>query len=675
MKMRKIITRTVLAFALAAPFVCLMCSFAQAKEEKVNTTPDVKLVTYNDNKMYYSDNFFKDASTKYNPHLATLSLYMANYSSPAGEIKREFNDKQIDEWYKNQPNKVKGFFESLGFSNFDSNNDYRSKTTFDTIGIGAASKKLSDGSTLIGVVPRSGGYYNEWGNNVFLGNGKNSDYMHEGWYNAANKLINFLDYYIDTKGIEGEVKIWISGFSRGGATANLAAGLLDNKLDKNEKLFNGKVQLKHDNIYAYTFEAPQGANINSKTVKAPKDKIYNNIFNIVNPDDLVPKLAMSQWGFTRFGIDKFIKTKFYDPKNYDQNENTFKKLYIENHGNWANYKAEKFDMIGTPIEKVGKFALDAITGNIGGVMNDKILTKDERKANYDINITTTLFLDELTKNIGTRDDYAKKFEPGLTKLLTYFSEGNYKDKDAKTSDLKAKLFQTFMYGVMTNALLPTGAAGLTYDKMVKVINSNEAIAGGAQLLSPLLNAAAKTYWERPEELISIATQTDNIYQNHDSDIIIAHLRSQDSYYVDNYNKENNDNIKLVELMDNADYGRVSFNCYNDVKLYDKDGKKVVDVEGKLLGKSDVKTCNPGYAVGYYSYITEEQMELFFPANQKLRMEIKDYSKKLYHTIKYWVYYQYYAIDEHNTYKKLNQSSTKNVWFNSDTYKVDLNVTK
>lgn len=39
---------------------------------------------------------------------------------------------------------------------------------------------------------RSGGYFNEWENNFFLGGGSQSDMMHEGWHNAANKVINFL---------------------------------------------------------------------------------------------------------------------------------------------------------------------------------------------------------------------------------------------------------------------------------------------------------------------------------------------------------------------------------------------------------------------------------------------------------------------------------------------------
>lgn len=52
-------------------------------------------------------------------------------------------------------------------------------------------------------------------------------------------------------------------------------------------------------IYTYTFETPQGA-VNSD------EKNYNNIFNIVNPVDLVPKVAPSKWGFGRYGADRYF---------------------------------------------------------------------------------------------------------------------------------------------------------------------------------------------------------------------------------------------------------------------------------------------------------------------------------------------------------------------------------
>ena len=233
---------------------------------------NVEVTRYEGKTLYYSDDYFRHSSDEYDSHLATLSCMMSNFSAPLN------NPKSIDDqsWYLSQPERLYGFFTSIGFKDFETNEDYKKRTDFDTIGVAAASKMVDD-YTVIGVGIRSGGYFREWSNNVYPGDGTKSDYMHEGWYNAANKTIEFIDEYISANSIDGKVKIWIAGFSRGGATTNLAAGLLDNKIDKNEKIFSNGATLDHDDLYAYTFEAPQGANYNSNTVKKPGDTIYNNM--------------------------------------------------------------------------------------------------------------------------------------------------------------------------------------------------------------------------------------------------------------------------------------------------------------------------------------------------------------------------------------------------------------
>ncbi len=113
-------------------------------------------------------------------------------------------DNQDDtKWYNEQSNRVKGFFELIGFDSFLPNDDYKSRTSFSTIGVGCAKKKVGD-YTVIGITVRLGGYFLEWANNVYLGDGTKSDYMHEGWYNAANKLISHLNKYIADYNITGK---------------------------------------------------------------------------------------------------------------------------------------------------------------------------------------------------------------------------------------------------------------------------------------------------------------------------------------------------------------------------------------------------------------------------------------------------------------------------------------
>ena len=261
-----------------------------------NKKDTILKVEYEGNDIYYSDTYFKHSSTEYDNHLATLSMLFSRYSVSNNQPD-DINDIT---WYQSQSNKLKGAYEVIGFNDFATNEDYVTRTTFDTVGIGVANKKLNN-YTLIGVTIRSGQYYLEWGNNAWLGDGTKSDYMHEGWYNAANNLIEYLNKYINDSNISGKVKLWITGYSRGGAIANIAGGLLDNNLN----LINN-VSLNHDDLFIYTIETPQGASINSQTVLEPTNEIYNNIWNIINPNDIIPKLAMQEFGFTRFGQDIFI---------------------------------------------------------------------------------------------------------------------------------------------------------------------------------------------------------------------------------------------------------------------------------------------------------------------------------------------------------------------------------
>ena len=183
-------------------------------------TGKVESITYKSTPIYYSDDYFRHSSTEYDPHLATLSCIMTNFSVPLD------NPKSVDDssWYSKQPDRLHGFFDSIGFMDFDTNEDYVSRSGFDTIGVGCANRQVDD-YTVIGVGIRSGGYFREWSNNVYLGDGSKSDYMHEGWYNAANKTINYINEYISANQITGKVQLWIAGFSRGGATASRTAQL------------------------------------------------------------------------------------------------------------------------------------------------------------------------------------------------------------------------------------------------------------------------------------------------------------------------------------------------------------------------------------------------------------------------------------------------------------------
>ena len=610
--------------------------------------------------IYFSQSYFEHSAYEYDPHLATASLCVAISTYPDYGIYDE------EGWYEKQPKFVKNTLETIGFNSFTTNEDYLQTARFDSIGLAAAKKEFSD-YTVIAVAPRSGGYYSEWANNMHLGDGSKSDYMHEGWYNAANKMIDFITSYVEENQVSGKVKLWMTGFSRGGATANIAAGLIDNRLDNGEKVLGNQISLAKEDVYTYTFEAPQGANVNSKTIKLPRDELYGNIFNIVNPNDVVPKVAMAEYGFTRFGVDKFITTRFYDPENYENNRRTFKTFHdIDNQTDEVKYSADNFGMYGLKIEDFLKIItiIPAITGLFTGDIGQ---VKDKTKANYDANIAATLFLEEFTSELGSRNDYVKKYQTPMENIMLILKNENYSDIPS-TPGLIAKIF---VLSTISNSIL--GNFSSIKNAVKSAVGSYASTV--VELLDVLTGPLVDAYWERPNELISIVVHISDIFQNHSVDVTFAHMQSQDSYYVDDYNKNNEEKISVVPLRDNADFGRMKFFGFNDIglRLESKKGERVVNVEGHLLGKSDIHQCDNKYAVGYYSYITEEKMELFMPINRKYNISMKSYSKKPRHRCEYWGYYQFAALDNRGKQRVQLDHKKDTAYFNSDRFKRDVTI--
>lgn len=154
-------------------------------------------------------------------------------------------------------------------------------------------------STIVFVGIR-GSYGAEWLSNLNLyGQGIGED--HFGFSEAKDGVAQALSDYLASLGKVENLRIVLTGHSRGGAIANLlAAELLENKV------VNSK------NLFTYTFASP--ASTRSATTK---DELYQGIFNLINPSDIVPKVPLSTWGFSRYGKDIYL------PSVYDNNFETY----------------------------------------------------------------------------------------------------------------------------------------------------------------------------------------------------------------------------------------------------------------------------------------------------------------------------------------------------------------
>lgn len=110
---------------------------------------------------------------------------------------------------------------------------------------------------------------------------------------SENFLLAAEDIYASVKDIfdEDENALFIvTGHSRGGATANLLGVILDGVYGS-------------ERVYCYTFATPN-------TVRGDEaKKTYTNIFNYINPNDVVTHLPLEAHGFCRAGTDFIIDDK------------------------------------------------------------------------------------------------------------------------------------------------------------------------------------------------------------------------------------------------------------------------------------------------------------------------------------------------------------------------------
>ncbi len=109
---------------------------------------------------------------------------------------------------------------------------------------------------------------------------------------AENFLYCAEDVFLELQQLaEGDSSpiFFVCGHSRGAACSNLLGVLLNEVYDP-------------ANVYVYTSATPM--TVREDALDSIQD---DNIFNIINPCDLVPRLPLAAWGYTRAGTDIFLK--------------------------------------------------------------------------------------------------------------------------------------------------------------------------------------------------------------------------------------------------------------------------------------------------------------------------------------------------------------------------------
>ena len=502
------------------PLVVCLCSCVYGKNgyTKFNFRHQQAATDYNDY-MYYSDAIFDKDADEFNPKLASasISFAMASFAS-------------MDETnYANKSKNAKTLLENIGFKEFETNQMYKEKPQSDTIGVLAANKRVGN-YTVVAISFRGAAYFSEWASNFTLGN--REDGYHEGFRTAADNALSFVKDYFANKNIHGDIKIWTTGYSRGGATCNIMSGLIDESLNKGEKPFGDSVNLTRNHLYAYCFEAPQGApnRRDSENHVIVKSNAFNNIFNILNVNDPVPLVAMHELGFTRYGVDLYLPDPLtvLDYKGHFENMNY---LYdrMDNHLVLGSYQIDQFKYKGISEAhsmSQGLFLKDFIADlSLQGISHCGTIPMDECLDFYVNNVQTglrslfkTLYESEQFKGSLVDIGIAMLSDLGVLDELDYLvSDLIVEGSDAFINDFRPILTRGL------NSLNLDIDVKQTVDELLEFLKII-----GSEMFAAVLSG--KNYellsWFNKDNIKSIAS-------GHYPELCAAHVRALDDSFVDN----------------------------------------------------------------------------------------------------------------------------------------------
>ena len=475
---------------------------------------------------YYKNDYFKKDAYQYDEQLATMSLSLALSA---------FGSSDVGTDYQNKSNNAKNLLSEIGFSKIKTNTWFTKKPEADSIGVIAGQKQLKAGGksyTLIALAIRGGGYESEWASNFTLGK---SGY-HQGFSQARDQVLKFLtEDYIKANGISGNIKIWVTGFSRAGATANLVAGQLD------EGVLMSNCQFKLEDLYAYTFEAPAGAiNKSGRNISTGK---YKNIFNTINKNDPVPRVAPKEWGFKRYGEDYILPSKeLITEKKY--------KILVQ------NMQDRLLTIAPTTPYLIDDFAKKKINWSA-------IFTGGKP---FVSNATQSIFLDDFVKIIANetfknRTSYNQNFEDIFRKS---FSSINGTENTPVLQIIVKKL--TELAVMQKFSKLGELASSSKAEQWLKTILADAKVSYGARDLKPLASIITSAL-KHPTFVISLFANTESLGQAHFPEICLAWLQSQDTNYT------SGGKASFVS----GNYRIIRINCPVDVQVYNDDNELVAAI--------------------------------------------------------------------------------------------------
>lgn len=449
---------------------------------------------------HYSDSYFEQSAYAYrqeknrpcDPRLATmpLNLELAAWSS--------IQEKN----YLLKNRNAKNLLEEIGFEKFKANQHFQERPSTDSIGAVIAQKKLTvkeEDYTLIALAILGGGYEAEWASNLTLGRSGE----HQGFREASEKVLTFLDQYLKEHKVTGKVKLWINGYSRAAAVTNLTAGALN----KGRKLASG--ELKAEDMYAFCFEAPAG------TLKGTgnREGRHDNIVNVINVNDVVTKVGpeVYPFEFTRYGQDSSLPDKTLLPQEVYETAKSRMEAELKKLDSNLIYKLEEFQAKKISI-------LDIFNGLI-------VDDPKGKRMNESLDDIIRFFAVERIKN---RNKYVNAHQEDIRILAELYFTTRVEDRE--------KLTKSLFKNLVTSMILGSDAT-----KVKKIVVDWLRTMGLVNHSEVRIESLAETFRElvfkfmikHPNLSVTLVSNLDPVAQAHHPDLCLAWLRAQD----ENYQKE------------------------------------------------------------------------------------------------------------------------------------------
>ncbi|WP_276414319.1 vWA domain-containing protein [Lactococcus petauri] len=449
---------------------------------------------------HYSDSYFEQSAyayrqeknRPYDPRLATMSL---NLELAAWSSIQEKN-------YLLKIRNAKNLLEEIGFEKFKANQHFQERPSTDSIGAVIAQKKLTvkeEDYTLIALAIRGGGYEAEWASNLTLGRSGE----HQGFREASEKALTFLDQYLKEHKVTGKVKLWINGYSRAAAVTNLTAGALN----KGRKLASG--ELKAEDMYAFCFEAPAG------TLKGTgnREGRHDNIVNVINVNDVVTKVGpeVYPFEFTRYGQDSSLPDKTLLPQEVYETAKSRMEAELKKLDSNLIYKLEEFQAKKISI-------LDIFNGLI-------VDDPKGKRMNESLDDIIRFFAVERIKN---RNKYVNAHQEDIRILAELYFTTRVEDREKLTKSLFKNLVTSMMLGSDATKVKKIVVDWL---RTMGLVNHSEVrIESLAETFRELV---FKFMIKHPKLSVTLVSNLDPVAQAHHPDLCLAWLRAQD----ENYQKE------------------------------------------------------------------------------------------------------------------------------------------